>query len=145
MELTRHQRLKGISQGIDVVHPSRPSKHVVRRHGEARVNHESKTQNRYGDHGLMGRAGDACEGAIDTRHDERRKVRGETEEEEVACVTAEMSHEVDQQVEDDHVDGLVGEINDVTGNGLGRLMVERIAVMLLDNRAFSINSKDLSC
>jgi hypothetical protein len=56
-----------------------------------------------------------------------------------------MSHEVDQQVEDDHVDGLVGEINDVTGNGLGRLMVERIAVMLLDNRAFSINSKDLSC
>jgi hypothetical protein len=39
-------------------------------------------------------AGDACEGAVDTRHDERGEVRCETEEEEMACVAAEMSHEV---------------------------------------------------
>lgn len=63
----------------------------------------------------------------------------------MACVAAEMGHEVDKQVEDDHVDGFVGEVDDITCDSLRGLMVERIAVMLLDNRAFSINSKDLSC
>lgn len=44
----------------------------------------------------MRRAGDACESTVDTRHNERGEVRSETEEEEVACVAAEMGHEVDQ-------------------------------------------------
>lgn len=93
----------------------------------------------------MRRAGDACEGAVDTRHDERGEVRSEAEEEEMSCIAAEMGHEVDQQIENDHVDGFVGQIDYVTGDGLSRLMVECIAVMFLNNRSFRINSEDLSC
>jgi hypothetical protein len=55
-----------------------------------------------------------------------------------------MSHEVDQEIEDDHVDGLVGEIDDVAGDGLGGLMIEGIAVVLFDHRAFSVDSEYLN-
>lgn len=55
-----------------------------------------------------------------------------------------MSHEVDQEIEDDHVDGLVGEIDDVAGDGLGGLMIEGIAVVLFDNGSFGVDSEYLN-
>lgn len=55
-----------------------------------------------------------------------------------------MGHEIDNEVEDDHVDGLVGQIDDVAGYGLGGLMIEGIAVVLFNHRTFGVDSEYLN-
>lgn len=54
-----------------------------------------------------------------------------------------MSHKVNHYVEHEHVDNLVREIAKIAGKSLCRLMVKRVAIMLLDKGAFGVDGDDL--
>lgn len=143
MKLIRHQRLKRKRKRINVIHPARPPKHIRRRNRKARVNHQPQAQNRRRHHGLMRRPRQTRERAVDARHDQRGEVGRQAEEEEVARLAAEVRHEVHDDVEDEHVDGFVGQVHDVAGDGLCGLVDEGVPVLLFDYGAFGVDCQDL--
>ena len=52
VEFVDHERLETISNGIDVIHPSGPAKHVGWRNGETGVDNETQNQDSGGDKSL---------------------------------------------------------------------------------------------
>lgn len=146
MKLVCHHGLEPIRQRVDVVHPARPPGQVINRDRVARVDHEADTENGTGDHGLVGRTRDARERAVETGHDEGGQVAGETEEEEATGLAAQVGHEVDEGVEDDHVERFVGDIGEVTCDGLAGLMVESVSVLFFNDWTFRVHEQYLvSC
>jgi hypothetical protein len=61
---------------------------------------------------------------------------------EGASLSPKMRHKVDKYVEDQNVGNLVRKVAQIAGDGLGRLMVKRIAIVLLDHRSLSINGEN---
>lgn len=144
MEFIRHQRLKRIGQRIDVVHPTGPTKHIRRRDSEASINHQSQTKNSSWHHGLVRSSCQARERAIDGGHDQRGEICCKAEEEEASGISPQVGHEIDQEVEDKHVDGFVRQVHEVTCDRLSGLVDESIAIVLFDYRALCIDSQDLT-
>ena len=53
-----------------------------------------------------------------------------------------MRHKINKNIKNKHIRNLVGKIAEVASNCLGRLVVEGISVLLLDDGALGIDGQD---
>lgn len=143
VELVDDETLEGVGQGIQVVEPAAPAKHVVDGDDEAGEDDERKNDDGSRHHGLRQRPGSAGNGPEHHGHGEDRKEGDQEEVEEGAGLSPQARHEIQRDVEGNSVDHLVGHVAQHGRDGLGGRMVESVTVVLLDNGALGVQRQNL--
>ena len=110
VELVDHQTFKTVSDRVNVVHPSRPAKHVSRGNGETGVDDQTENENCSGHQSLGQTARGRSDRTEQHRHGQGSDEREEQEREESARLLAKTSHEIERDVEDDGITDFVGHI-----------------------------------
>lgn len=134
----RQESLKAVGKRVDVVHPPRPAGHIVYRDCETSVDHDAHGDESNRHQRLVGCACDRGHGTVYARHDEENEEYRENEEEECSRFAAEIGEEVNNRIKQDSISNLVGKFKNVTRNCFGRLMIESISIVLLDNGSLDV-------
>lgn len=143
VEFVDHERLETVTNRVDVADPLGPAQHVAGRDSETSVHDETQDEDGGGCESLNKRAGQRGDRTEEHGHDERQCEGDEDEEEEVAGLSSEVCHEVQDQVESDRIDNLVWHIGQHTGKGFSGRVVQGVTRVLFDNGTLSVKRQDL--
>lgn len=142
MEFVDHERLEGIGQGIDVVDPAAPSRHVIDGDDETSEDDQGENDGGGGNHGLRERSCGAGNCPEDHGHDQDSEEREQQEKEESARFPTQIRHEVQGQVEDEGVGNLVWQIAQHRGDGFSRWVVKSVGLVFFDNGTLRVESEN---
>ena len=138
MEFVNHQALESVGNGIDIVHPSRPAKHVSRRDGKSSVDNQTQDEDG-GGHQSLGqsarRGGDSTE---EHGHGQGRHEGKQQEDEECAWFATKTGHEIQGNVENDGISNFVRHVTQHGCDGFGERVIHGVAGLFFDNRTLGI-------
>jgi len=126
VELVCNHDLEGIEQRVDPTNPREPGVHVADGKHESSVDDDSQHQNTRERHGLGNGFRDGRHGSEDGCHDKCTDVCDQKEYEELARFAAEVSHEVNDQVETHCLRKLQWDVDNDASDCLSRRMIESV-------------------